>query len=354
MSFTASMLAASYTQGGALSITEIPVPRIRDDEMLLRVGATSICATDVKIVRAGHRKLRDGQQIVLGHEFAGTIAEVGSQVTGFTVGQRVGVVPNAGCGRCDACSRGRANYCPTYTAFGIDRDGSHSPFVRIPGVFIRQGNVVPLPPEISDDQASLLEPFSCVVNSVRESRVVLGDRVVIFGAGPMGLLHAKLFNISGAGKVVMVDPADDRLEQARRLGCDVTINPQHEHLRERVLSATDGQGADVIVTACPIAAVQSEAIQLLAPFGRLCLFGGLPKNSGPVPCDTNAIHYGNFQVTGTTGGSLQDYRIALRLVAGKRIDLGFVVAATLGLSQLREAYDLALAGAAGKVVLTAD
>ena len=94
--------------------------------MLLRMRAASICGTDVKIVQSGHRKLQDGQRIVLGHEFVGDIEQVGARVEGYCVGQRVGVVPNAGCGRCEACMRGKANYCPTYTAFGIDRDGGHA------------------------------------------------------------------------------------------------------------------------------------------------------------------------------------------------------------------------------------
>jgi L-iditol 2-dehydrogenase len=95
-------------------------------------------------------------------------------------------------------------------------------------------------------------------------------------------------------------------------------------------------------------------VQLLAPFGRLCLFGGLPKTAGPVALDTNAIHYGNFVVTGSTGGSVQDYRIALRLVAGKRVDLTRIISDTFPLAEVKKAYETALAGPAGKVVLTAE
>ena len=119
-------------------------------------------------------------------------------------------------------------------------------------------------------------------------------------------------------------------------------------------SETDGQGANVVITACPAAEVQTQAVRLLAPFGRLCLFGGLPKTTGPVPLDTNAIHYGNFLVTGSTGGAAEDYRIALRLVAGRRVDLSRVISNVYPLSDLQAAYDTALAGAEGKVVFVAD
>lgn len=348
------MLAATYRQGGSWAIEELPPPESGSDGLLLRVGAAAICGTDVKIVRSGHRKLRAGQRIVLGHEFVGVIERVGPRVEGYRVGQRVGVAPNAGCGHCDACVRGQSNYCPDYTAFGIDRDGAHAAYVEIPGRFVAQGNVIPLPDSVSDREAALLEPFSCVVNGVRAVRLGLGDTVVIFGAGPMGLLHALLCRTAGAGKIVMVDPLDERLAQAQELGCDLVLDPARADIADGVRQATDGRGADVVITACPVAAVQTQAVQLLAPFGRLCLFGGLPKGTGPVPLDTNAIHYGNFVVTGSTGGSVEDYRIALRLVAGKRIDLTRVISHTFPLGELRAAYDTALAGPPGKVVLVAE
>jgi L-iditol 2-dehydrogenase len=354
MTGTSPMPAATYTQGGAFSIEEIARPAIESDEILLRIRAASICGTDVKIIRSGHRKLRDGQRIVLGHEFVGVIEQVGSRVEGYRAGERIGIAPNAGCGQCAACIRGKANYCPAYTAFGIDRDGGHAAFVRIPSRFITQGNIMELPAEVSDTEASLLEPLSCVVNGVRSSRIELGDAVVIYGAGPIGLMHVMLCRAAGAAKLIVIDVRADRLQRAQSLGCDVAINPLQDEVVARVRHETAGNGADVVITACPAPEVQSEAIQLLAPFGRLCLFGGLPKTSGPVPIDTNAIHYGSFLVTGSTGGAVEDYRIALRLVAGKRIDLTRVISHVFPFSDLRAAYDTALAGADGKVVLVAD
>ena len=178
-----SMLAATYQQGGTFAVREVPVPEIGRDGLLLRMRAASICGTDLKIIRNGHRKMADGQCVVLGHEFIGTIERVGMDVTGYDAGQRVGLVPNAGCGHCNACIRGQANYCPHYTAFGIDRNGAHAPFVEVPGRFVAQGNVIPLPEGVSDREASLLEPFSCVVNGIRVSRIELGDTVAIFAPG---------------------------------------------------------------------------------------------------------------------------------------------------------------------------
>ena len=353
MAESSQMLAATYTQGGDFVVEEVPTPDIGSGDILLRVTAAAICGTDVKIIRSGHRKLIDGQRIVLGHEFVGVIERVGSRVERYEVGQRVGVAPNAGCGHCDACIGGRSNYCPEYTAFGIDRDGGHAPCVRIPERFVSQGNVIPLPDDMSDTEAALLEPFSCVVNGVRVARVELGDTVVIYGAGPIGLMHVMLCRVAGAARVIVVDPLADRLEKARELGCDLTLNPQEQDVPARLRQDSNGRGVDVAITACPVPEVQKEAVQVLAPFGRLCLFGGLAKGAGEVPFDTNLVHYGNLLVTGSTGGSIADYRIALRLVAGRRVDLSRVVSDVFRLDELRQAYDRALAGAEGKVVLVA-
>ena len=354
MNESSRMLAATYTQGGAFAVEEVSRPRIERDEILLRIRAASICGTDIKIIRSGHRKLTDGQRIVLGHEFVGVIEEVGPQVDAYRVGQRVGVAPNAGCGHCHACISGKSNYCPRYTAFGIDRDGGQAPYVKIPAHFITQGNVIPLPEDVSDEEAALLEPFSCVVNGLRVARIELGDTVVIYGAGPIGLMHLMLSRIAGAARIIVVDLLADRLEKAKDLGCDLALDSQKHDVTDRLRRETDGRGVDVAITACPAAEVQTEAVNALAPFGRLCLFGGLPKNTGLVPIDTNAVHYGNLRITGSTGGSVKDFRIALKLVAGKRVQLGRVVSDVFRLDQLRQAYDKALSGTEGKVVLVAE
>jgi L-iditol 2-dehydrogenase len=348
------MLAATYTQGGGLAIEDVPAPRIDSDEILLRVTAASICGTDVKIVHSGHRKLAEGQRIVLGHEFLGVIEGLGERVEGYQVGQRVGVAPNAGCGQCDACIRGASNYCPNYTAFGIDRDGGQAPWVKIPGRFLTQGNVIRLPDGVSDVEAALLEPLSCVVNGVRVSRIELGDAVVVYGAGPIGLMHVMLCRLAGAAKVIAVDPRADRLMRAGEVGADLTLDPRTENVAARLRDETGGRGVDVAITACPVPEAQAEAVRVLAPFGRVCLFGGLPKNTAAMPLDVNAIHYGSLLVTGSTGGSVEDYRIALRLVAAKRIELERIVSNVFRLDELQQAYDTALSGANGKIVLVAD
>ncbi|MDA0813785.1 MAG: alcohol dehydrogenase catalytic domain-containing protein [Verrucomicrobia bacterium] len=348
------MIAATYTQGSGFKIEDIPSPELNGGGALLAIRAASICGTDVKIVRNGHRKLRAGQRIVLGHELMGEIVEAGkcARASGFAVGQRVGVAPNTGCGRCPACQSGRSNYCESYEAFGITRDGSHAELLRVPDVYLQQGNVMPLPDSVSDREATLLEPLSCVVNGLRASKADVGDRVVIYGPGTMGLLFLQVARLCGASQIIMVGRRDDRLQAALNAGADVAINNAVEPAASRIDEATLGEGADVVIIACASPEPQLEATEILAPFGRLCLFGSLPRGSAPPPFDTNAAHYKNLLITGTTGGSVGDYRAALRLAASGRIRLESIIGAEFPITKLQSAYDAALSDTVtGKIVL---
>jgi threonine dehydrogenase-like Zn-dependent dehydrogenase len=348
------MIAAQYTQGKGFRIGDAPRPDIGADEVLLRVDASSICATDIKIIRHGHRKLPDGRTIILGHEFVGTIEQVGRGVDRYCEGMRVGVVPNMGCGRCTMCRRGLGNMCPDYMAFGITQDGGHAPFVRITPPALHQGNLLPLPEGIAMEEAALAEPLSCAVNGVRVSRVEFGDVVVVNGAGPMGLLNIMLAAAAGASKVFAVDVRPERLAAARMAGAADGIHAEKASLRESILQLTSGRGADVVINTVPSPQVQQELLDILAPFGRLCLFAGWPKGASGVTLDTNPIHYKNLTVTGMTGGSANDYSMALALIAARKVDLSRVISDVVPLSEMDRAYELALSGERLKVVMVAN
>jgi len=348
------MIAARYVPGTGLAVGETPVPAIGEDELLVRVEATSICGTDLKIVRSGHRKLRPGQTIILGHEFVGTIEQAGARVSNYAVGTRVGVAPNMGCGRCEMCGRGLSNMCPDYSAFGIDRDGSHTEFVCIPTAALAQGNVIPLSPGVSPVEAALAEPLSCVVNGMRAAQLRAGDTVLIYGAGPMGLLNLLLALASGAARVWVVDLNDARLEQARALGANDVFNSDRGSVKDWITRLTHGRGVDVAITAVPVRQVQQEAVELLAPFGRLNLFAGLPNGESTAELNTNAIHYKNLIVTGMTGGAPRDFRTALKLIESRRVEVRKIVSHVFSLSEIGRAYEVALSGEGMKVVMTAD
>ena len=345
------MIAATYTQGGRFEVAETPVPELHEGDVLLRVEAASICGTDTKIIRSGHRKLKDGQRIILGHEFAGVIEDVRGDAGRLKKGMRVGVAPNWGCGCCEACIRGLANYCPDYSAFGIESDGAHAEFVRVPAKAISQGNVVPLSDGLAWEEASLAEPLSCVVNAQSAVHIAPGDAVAVYGCGPMGLLHIILAAASGAGKVIALDINEARLESALKAGATHAVLSDKEDVAGRIKEITSGSGLDVVITAVPVAAVISEGLDLLAPFGRLCLFAGLPKEKPEATINANAVHYKNLLVTGTTGGSNKDYRKALGLIQSRRVDVRQIISHRFSLHEMGQAYDVALAGKGMKIVL---
>ncbi len=348
------MIAATYTQGEGLEIQEVRAPSVADGDLLVRVGASAICGTDLRTIRNGHRKLERGQRIILGHEFAGTIESTSDSTTTFSPGMRVAIAPNVGCGQCEYCIRGLSNMCPDYQAFGITWDGAHAECIRVPREAVAQGNVMPIPDSLSFEEAALIEPLSCVVNGNREARIRLGDVVVVVGAGPIGLLHVLLARLSGASKVIVADVQSKRLGYAESLGGDVVVNTTDEDAADRIRSETAGRGADVVITACSDASVQQQSVEWLAPYGRVCFFGGLRPEDSLVPIDTNAVHYKNLLLTGVTGGSLYDFRVAARLVTSGRVDVRKVVSHTFDLRDPGPAFEQALRQDGMKVVLSAD
>ncbi|MEX0670130.1 MAG: alcohol dehydrogenase catalytic domain-containing protein [Pirellulales bacterium] len=347
------MIAARYTQGGGFAVTDTPEPQAEKGGLVVRIDAASICGTDIKILNHGHRKLRDGQTITLGHEFVGTIEEINGSNNGFTVGQRVGVAPNIGCGHCRMCMQGMGNMCPAYSAFGIDRDGAHAPFIAIPAAAIEQSLVVPLPDGIDPQAATLAEPLSCVVAAQRATRIEPGDTVVVYGAGPMGLLHVMLAAVSGAGRIIVADRNPARLALAGELGAadtvDVAERPVHDWAREHAAG-----GVDVVIIAVPVPEIQAEALEILAPLGRLCLFAGWPRGTAGTALDTNAIHYKSLVVTGTTGGTARDYVASLKLIGSGRVNVRRVVSHVYPFADLSQAYETASSGKALKVVIAAE
>ncbi len=346
------MLAAVYHDVGEMRVEEVPRPTINDEEALLRVRATSICGTDLRIYSSGHFKIPPGTSRILGHEFAGEVAEIGSMVRSLTPGMRIAIAPNIGCGGCEQCVQGHNHLCPTYEAFGISLDGAFSEYMLIPKKAIRQGNIVPLPEGVSFEEAALNEPFSCCYNGSRACRIEPGESVLIVGAGPIGIMHLFLASLSGASKVIISEMIEERLTEALEFGADLAINPAKEDLAAVIRGATDGRGVDVIIVAAPSPAAQEQALDLAAPQGRINFFGGLPQGREFINFNSNRVHYKQLVVTGTTGSSNYQYRKSMEIVASGRVDLSSLITARFPLSQVEEAFVLAASKKAMKVLIT--
>jgi L-iditol 2-dehydrogenase len=345
--------AATFYGSGGLVVEEVAVPEIADDELLVRVRAAPICGSDLRILRTGHPLIPAGTRRVLGHEVAGDVARVGSRVQGFSPGERVCLVPCVGCGRCDDCIAGDNNACSLVRILGFDFDGGFQEYLRVPRAALERGNVFPVPDSVSYAEAALVEPMACCYGAQRQVGLDFRDRVVIVGAGPIGVMHTLLARLAGARRIIVSDVVAPRLDMVRELGADVVVDGSSEDLMGAVMKESNGRGADVVITTVSSAAVQSQAVQLLATRGRLCLFAGLSA-SERVEMDTNRVHYRRLTVTGTTGTSIADYAACLRLVAERRIDLSPVITGRFPLDRIHEAIEHSASRRSLKAVIEFD
>ncbi len=280
------MKAVKLYGANDLRVVDTPVPVLGNGEVLVKVKAALICGTDVRMYKNGAKNL----PVTLGHEFAGTIEAVEESVAGYKPGMRVSVAPNFGCGICDDCVSGNTQNCSSLKALGVHMDGGFAEYVKIPTAAVSQGNISILDDTIPFPSAALAEPFSCVFNSFQRAQFELGDSVLIIGAGPIGLLHAKLYHFAGAGLVMINDLNADRLAACVAQEPSIIAIPS-DNLKAKVYTLTNGKGPDIIITATSAPAVQQLAFSLAATNTHVIFFGGLPEDKENVLLNTNVIHY---------------------------------------------------------------
>jgi len=247
---------------GVVRETEIPVPAA--DEILLEVKAAGLCGTDVHIYKGEYF---GSYPRIPGHEFSGVVSGVGKNVTKFKIGQRVSADPNIFCEACDACKENRQNFCVDMHAVGVTRHGAFAQYLTVPErcVFDIEG--------LSFTEASLVEPLSCVVYGQEKIGIPLGSSVLIFGAGPIGLMHAQLAGINGAASVTVVDLFEDKLSLARKLGADYTYTSA-EFEKLKFLNSYE-----VVIDCTGVPKVVEGAVKYAKDSGVILFFGVCPDKS---------------------------------------------------------------------------
>lgn len=338
------MKALIFKGKGRLEVEEIKKPEIKAGEALLKVKAAAICGTDLRIFNHGHHHIPEGSSRILGHEIAGVIEEVSPSVKTLEPGMPVAVAPNIHCGSCELCSNDETGLCDSTIPFGIRLDGGFAEYMLIPAKAINQGNIIPVKPEVDFAQMALNEPLSCCFNSLEYTEFSLGETILIIGAGPIGIMHTQLANRMGAARVIVSELSDERLEEIKKFGADITVNPAKEDLKEVVLEVTKGRGADVAIVACGVAAAHNQALECLGHRGRLNFFGGLPKDQPMTTINANTVHYKHLKLVGTTRQSISQYRKTLGLIEGKKIDLSPLVTGRFSLDKAEEAFKTAQQG----------
>lgn len=338
------MKAAVFSYPPHVDIRDVETPQPARGEVVVEIQAAALCGTDLRIARNGHGTIGDGETRILGHEVVGTIYEVGDEVENLVPGLNVAVAPNFGCGRCRYCAAGNTNHCSENKALGITYDGGFARYMRVPERAVRQGNVFPLPEEADFVTLSFVEALACVVHGFLPLQVGMQDRVLIYGAGPIGLMFMELSFLRGAGEVWLADLSPERLQTAREKGAGII--PVREQPVKEVIPE-----ADVIVVAAPSPQAQKEAIEMASLFARVNYFGGLPPQVKEVPLPSNLIHYKEMVVTGTTRSNNVHFRTALDLMLSGKIDLSYLASHVLPLEDIGTGLSLMEKQESLKVVL---
>jgi L-iditol 2-dehydrogenase len=331
------MLAAVFHGADDLRLEQLPTPSPGPGELLVEVGANTICGTDLRILR-GEKTSGVNPGTVLGHEVAGHVAEAGPDVEGYDPGQPVAIAPVIPCGRCWECTHGMENMCATQHAVGYDVHGGLAGHILVPAEAVTAGNVVKASVELSSEQLALAEPLSCVVNGQRRCDIRAGSNVLIMGAGPIGLFHLQLARLSGADNVIVSEPSDVRRAHAERLGATATVDPAAEELTMATMDATGGVGADAAIVCIGIPELVNQAVNLTRPGGTVNIFAGL-KGKGWTEVDGNRIHYKELVLTGTSNSRRADYALALRMIETGRIDTASMITHRFPLDSVVEAIE---------------
>ncbi|MEN3186803.1 MAG: alcohol dehydrogenase catalytic domain-containing protein [Atribacterota bacterium] len=338
------MKAAVFSYPPHVEIMEREVPSPGDGEIVVRVKAGALCGTDLRIARRGHGSIREGEERILGHEIVGTVAKRGKGVEGLEEGMPVAIAPNYGCGRCGYCVQGLVHHCPETKAIGVTVDGGFAEFVLVPRRAVAQGNVVALPDTVDLVSVSFVEALACVVHGFLPLKVGFRDRVLIYGAGPIGLMFWELCRLAGARDVWIVDLSAARLKVAEERGAR-TLLAGNISVKEVVGSV------DVVIVAAPSPEAQKEALEIAATYGRINFFGGLPPQVKEVPLPSNLIHYKELLVTGTTRSNNFHFRYALDLLTSNALDLSYLVTNVLPLKEINHGLQLMESQQSLKVVL---
>lgn len=337
------MRAAVYYSNRDVRIEERPVPRIGPGEILLRVEASGICGSDVlewyRVRRA---------PLVLGHEVAGIVEQVGAGVTEFSPGQRIATTHHVPCNACPLCLSDRHSLCETLRRTHFD-PGGMAEFVRLPAENVERGTLL-VPDGVDAVAASFVEPLACTVRAQRIAGVGRGRSVAVLGSGLSGVLQVQLARALGATPIIATDVHPFRLQAAARLGADVVVDAGKD-VPGAVRRATGEQGADVVIVCTGAAAAVAQAFRCVARGGTVLLFALLrPGEMHQVPLGD--LWQEGVTVTSSYAGPPADMRVALDLIAAGRVDVLATVTHRLPLEQAAEGFRLtAEAGASLKVIL---
>ena len=328
------------------TIALVDIPQIGSRDVLVEVKAASICGTDVHIYEwDAWAQSRMQVPRIFGHEFAGVVVEVGSEVTALVPGDFVAAETHITCGECYQCRTGQGHICRNVQIIGVDRDGAFAQYIAIPaGVAWKTGK------EIEHSVASIQEPFGNAVHTVYSGEIT-NQTVAVIGCGPIGLWAVGLCRLSGSSTIFAIEPNNKRLDIARNMGANYTLNPRDLDPVQSILEATDGLGVDVVLEMSGHPAAIRQGFQALRNGGRVSMLG-IPSRLVELDLANDVIFKG-ATIIGISGRRIFDtwYRTRSILENGQ-LDLKQVITHTLPFEQLNDAMEIMKSGDCGKIVLT--
>ncbi|UPV73701.1 NAD(P)-dependent alcohol dehydrogenase [Halorussus limi] len=330
------MRTAVLNEPGELAVEERPRPDPAPDEVLVAVGEVGICGSDLHYYE--HGRIGDyvvESPLILGHESAGEVVEVGERVTDLEVGDRVALEPGVPCRRCAHCKRGEYNLCPDVTFMATPPDdGAFAEYVAWPADFAYR-----LPDEVSVREGALCEPLSVGVHVARRGDIGVGDSVLVTGAGPIGLLTMEAARAAGATEIVVSDVVEGKLRRAEERGADATVDPREEDLGDAVARHTGGEGADVVVEASGAESAIAGSLDAVRRGGTV-VFVGL-ADEAEVPLDVLDIVDNELDVRGSFRYR-NTYPAAIELLADGAVDAAGLVDFEADLSDVDDAFRRAM------------
>lgn len=313
---------------GVITDTDIPTPG--HDEILLKVMAAGLCGTDVHIYKGDY--YGDYPRIP-GHEFSGIVAGVGEDVTRFSIGQRVSADPNIFCETCESCKQNMQNFCEDMHAVGVTRHGAFAEYLTVPERCVFDIG------DLSFTEAALVEPLACVVQGHNQIDIPLGAHVLVYGAGPIGMLHIQLSRIHGAATVTAVDPVESKLETARKMGAAYAYTPE----------AFAAQGLtnhfELVIDCTGIPKVIENAVPYVRDAGTLLFFGVCPTES-QISVNPYEVYKRELKLIGSFALK-KTFGAALRLAQSGQLDLAGIVDKRLTLGDAPAFFDAAVSGNSG-------
>ncbi len=328
------MKSAVYNGIENISIQDNPRPEIIDGGILLKIHGCAVCGSDIRTYSFGNGMLNPPW--IIGHETVGEVVENKSK-NGLKPGQRVAVATAIPCGHCQYCYEGKHTMCSNMLAHGFNFPGGFSEYMAISPYAVERNVLNVIPEHITSEEACLTEPLACVLNGQELLNIGLGDRVLVIGTGAIGCMHIQVAYARGASQVIALEINPARINIAKQYS-DYIINPAEVDIKEYLNSSSKEFGdINVVIVACSSAEAQAQAIELAGPRGRICNFGGLPKNNPIANINANQIHYKELTILGSFSSSPRHNKQALQMISSGAVDVKPLISKTVKLEQLEDA-----------------